>query len=1000
MPTLLRTIALCVVILAAAFPLRAASKNTAGAGNAAAPDILPGVVIVKVDPAAAVGEGTALTGSVPLNDALRAAGVGSLRRVFRGLTPPSRTAGGEEPVDLSTIYYAEFPPSLDPRRVAEVLKGAPGVAYAEPKYVHTLFDTPNDPLLAQQNAAFTRLNLFNGWTIGKGDSSVVIATVDGGTYWQHEDLSGGLWINTPEDINGNRRFDPSPAPGGDQDGIDQDGNGFVDDVIGWNFAVSSNNPRGLAGTPENATHGTHTASMSAAVTNNGIGMAGSGWGCRLMPVNVASPTQDRSVVYGYEGIVYAWRKGAKVINCSWGRVGGYSNFEQDVINAATQAGSLVVAAAGNGGSDGIGDNNDLLPNFPPNYRNVLSVGATSSGSDAKAGFSNYGVTVQVFAPGVSILGAVDGGGYSNFGSGTSFSSPLVAGMAGVLKARNPSWTPQQIAAQLRVTADSIDGANPSYSGSMGRGRVNLARALTESHPGIDIVSANIRTTRGSSIFLPGDTVVMTLTVRNVLPATANNLNFNVITTDPLLAVLQGTASAGTLTGGQQATLPDFRFRVGALTAARDVLVKVRWRSNTNDDDQWAFKATLFPATPQWVSQVSPTAINLYSVKAVSRTVAWASGGNGSGSSPVVIRTTDGGATWLQATGNLTGVDAYAVTALDGSRAWVGGGNGRIYATADGGATWTQQAYPGTQSPFINGVWMFPNGVGYAMGDPASGGRFVVVKTTDFGASWVHTNEPVGGATEAGWNNAFWLTDQNTIWFGTNANRVWRSTDGGSTWTSAASGATNSFGVSFKDNANGIVVHQNGVIRTTTNGGAVWNTASSPTSAALNGVAHIPGTNSAWMVNPTNPYRSVTNGSTWSMQTLYPFSGSIQHVSFADTTTGWVVTSNGEVLRYQPGGSTAAEEGGEGVPDVLALAQNYPNPFNPVTTLRFRVPAEQRVRLAVYDLLGREVAVVADAVVTAGEHAVQFDASRLASGVYLYRLTAAGGMVTRKMMVLR
>ena len=1001
MPLRPRALALLLLLAATALPAFSAARPHSRQGRPVPEgEALPGVIVVKFLPGVAVAEGAAITSSVPLNEILEREGVAALRRAFPGLEPPVRAAAGEETVDLSRVYYADVPASLDPRATAAALAAAPGVEYAEPKFMHRVADTPNDPLVTTQTPAFTRLNLFNGWTLGKGDTSVVIAIVDGGTYWQHEDLTGSLWINTPEDINGNRRFDPSPAPGGDLDGIDQDANGFVDDVIGWNFANNTNNPRGLTGTPSSATHGTNTASMAAATTNNGVGMAGSSWGCRLMPVNAASPTQDNGIAYGYEGIVYAYRKGAKIINCSWGRVGGYSNFEQDVMNAATQSGSLVVAAAGNGGPDNIGDNNDLLPNYPPNYKNVLSVGATSASSDAKAGFSNYGSTVPVFAPGVSIVGANDGGGYSSFGSGTSFSSPLVAGIAGILKSRNPALTPQQIAAQIRVTADSIDGVNPSYAGSMGRGRANLARALTESHPGIDIVSANIRTTRGSSIFLPGDTVLMTLTVRNVLPPTANNLTFNVITTDALLAVLQGTAAAGNLASGQQVTLPDFRFRVGALTAARNVLIKVRWRSNTNDDDQWAFRATLFPATPQWVSQVSPTGTGLFSVKAVSRTVAWASGGNSSATAPVVIRTTDGGTTWLQATGNLTGVDAYAITAVDGNRAWVGTGNGRIYATSDGGATWTQQVYPGTQSPFINGVWMFPNGTGYAQGDPASGGRFVVLKTTNFGAAWAHTNEPVGGATEAGWNNSFWLTDQNSLWFGTNASRVWRSTDGGATWSSASSGSTNSFGVAFKDNSNGIVVHTAGVLRTTTNGGATWNAASSPTSSDLNGVAFLAGTTSAWISNGTNPFRSTNNGSSWTAQSLFPFSGSITHLSFTDTTAGWVVTTNGEVLKYQLSGSTGVEAEGADVPGAFALEQNYPNPFNPVTAIRFTVQSATQVRLAVYDLLGREVAVLVDGVVGAGGHAVSFDASGLASGIYLYRLTAGGDVLTRKMVLLR
>lgn len=959
-------------------------------------EVVPGVVIVKFR--TPVDDGMQSL-SRATRRSMTEAGATEFRRMFPGMAPVNGAVAAGM-VDLSRLFYADIDPSLDPRDVASRLGLLDDVEYAEPKFMNYLNDTPNDPQITNQSGYFTRLNAFNGWTIAKGSPTVAIATVDGGTYWQHEDLVTNLWINTAEDLNGNGQFDPSPAPGGDQDGVDQDGNGFVDDVIGWNFSNGTNNPRGLAGTPQSADHGTNTASMFGATTNNGIGMAGSSWGCRVMPICTASPTSDNGIAFGYEGIVYAYLNGAKVINCSWGRVGGYSAFEQDVINAATQAGALVVAAAGNGGPDQVGDNNDILPNYPPNYLNVLGVGATNSTSDVKAGFSNYGVTIPVYAPGVNILGALDPGGYvQTFNSGTSFSSPLVAGLAGILRSQHPTWTPRQIATQIRVTCDSIDAVNPSFAGNMGRGRVNFARALTESHPGIEIVSSSIRTTHGSALFLPGDTVVAHVIVRNILFTQATNLSFVATSSDASLSVLQGAAVVGTIAPDQEIILPDLTFRVGSLTVAKDVVIRLGWRSNTNDDDQWAFKVTVFPATPLWESQVSPTATSLFSIKAVSGTVAWASGGNGSATGPAVIRTSDGGATWASATGNLPGSDLYCITAIDANRAWVGTGAGKIYATSDGGATWSQQVYPGTQSPFINGVWMFANGTGFAEGDPASGGRFVVLKTTDFGASWVHTNEPVGGSSEAGWNNSFWMTDENHIWFGTNANKVWRSTDAGATWSSAASGTTNSYGVSFKDGDNGVVIHDNGTVRVTTNGGASWVAAATPAATFLAGTAYLPGTNSIWVATGTNPYRSTNSGSSWAAQTLYPFTGQIQHISFADTTAGWVVTSNGEVLRYRVPGSTGIGEGA-GLPDAFAVSQNFPNPFNPATTISFTMLQRASVSLRVYDLLGREVATLVDGFREAGSHTVRFDATGLPSGTYFYRVASGTFMSVHKMLLLK
>lgn len=928
-------------------------------------EVLPGVVIVKFMQGVEVDERSARTGSAAINRQLMEEGVLSLKRTVAFVPQIDAARIAEGWVDVARIYSAEISSAADPRQIASRLGMLEGVEYAEPKYMHYINDTPNDPLLPNQTNMFTRMNAFNGWTIAKGDTGVYIAVVDGGTYWQHEDLQP------------NYRF-------------------------GWNFANNTNNPQGLPNTPNSAAHGTATASHFGARTNNAIGMAGSSWNCSIIAINAASPTTDNAIAFGYEGIAYAFANGAKVINCSWGRTGGFSQFEQDLITAATQAGALVVCAAGNGtNNNGVGKLNDLAPDFPPSYKNVLAVGATNSTSDARASFSNYGRTVPVYAPGVGIYSAFHGGGYGNGGNGTSYSSPLVAGLAGILKSFHPTWTPRQIALQIKTTCDSIDGANPAQAGNLGRGRVNFARALSESHPGIEIVNADIRTPGGRTLFLQNDTIVMTLTVQNILFAAANNLIFTATSSSASVTVLQGTANAGNVVAGQVVILPPLTFRVGTLTSAQDVALRLNWVSNTNDRDSWAYKVTVFPSIPQWETQASPTTLGLFSVKAVNQNVVWAAGGNGSATAPVVIRTTNGGTAWLPATGNLTGQDLYCVTAVDANRAWVGTGSGRIYATTDGGTTWSQQVYPGTQSPFINAVWMFNSGTGFAQGDPASGGRFVVLKTTDFGATWAHlANEPVGGASEAGWNNSFAMTDENTIWFGTNASRVWRTTDGGTNWSSAASGTTNSYAIAFKDNNNGIVGHSTGLIRVTSNGGATWNAATSPTTSPILGMAHVAGSNFGWTIAGAIPYRSTNNGSNWSSQTVYPIGGSLNHISFVDTSTGWGVTSSGEVVRYRPPGTTSAGEQNPTVVQRFSLEQNYPNPFNPTTAISYRLSAVSNVTLRVFDVLGREVATLVNDVKAPGSHTVTFNAANLASGVYYYRLTAGGFVETKKMVLIR
>ncbi len=951
-------------------------------------DIIPGVVIVKLRAEVTLEGGTVGKSNRALSSVLARAGVSDMQQMFPSSNGAAKVPAGSDTIGLERLFLMRIAAPGDPRSVSAMLARAPEIEYAEPKYMQWLTATPNDPLLSGQQAALSRMNVFDGWGLAKGSPDVPIAVIDGGTDWRHEDLLANVRVNALEDINKNKQFDPA-----DVNGIDDDGNGFIDDVVGWNFTNNSNDPRGLAATPGNYAHGTATASHFGAVTDNNLGMAGSSWNCSLLPVCASSSTTDNGIQYGYEGIVYAFRNGAKVINCSWGRIGGFSRFEQDIMTAATSAGALVVAAAGNDNLD-----YDISPHYPSNYQGVLAVGAVNSVNDEKAVFSNYGVSVPVFAPGVNILSAFSGGGYGNGGSGTSYSSPLVAGLAGLIKVQHPDWSPEQIAAQIRTTADPIDAVNPIYQGLLGRGRVNFARALTESHPALDLVDVQTLNPAGRKLFLAGDTIVVSADVRNPTLLPVTSAQFTVTTSNSLLQVVDGTATVSGIAPGEQVRLPEFRLRVGQLSTAREVAIRIRWQLGGLEEDGDALRVMLFPSMPVWLMDFEGTGIGLFSVKAVDRDVAWAAGGNSLGSAPVVMRTSNGGQSWTDVTGNMPNVDLYCITAIDHQRAWVGtsswpGTNeAGIVATTDGGTTWRVQPYPGRQSPFINGVWMFPGGTGYAQGDPPGDGHFIVLKTTDFGSTWTHlANEPAGSAGEAGWNNSFWWTDASHGWFGTNRNRAWRTTDGGASWVSAPTGSTNSYGIAFGDANNGLAVHDAGAVSRTSDGGVTWNGTASPTTDQLAGVAFVPGGMHAWVTSGSTPFHSRNSGVTWSAETLFPVIGSISHLSFADTTTGWAVTSDGEVLRYDPSMLTAVDEQPAArVPEDYRLEQNYPNPFNPSTTIAFHLPAAGRVTVTLFDLLGREVRVLADAEYGPGGHRVTLDGSGFASGTYVYRLVVRSG----------
>ncbi len=203
----------------------------------------------------------------------------------------------KESSSLSRIIEINYESDVDPLYISSKLKNSFEVEWAEPRYVYELDYVPNDPSYASQYA-LSKISAALAWDINKGDTSIVISIVDTGVDWDHPDLSANIWRNWNEIPN---------------NGIDDDNNGYVDDVRGWDFG-------GLSGTPDNdpmedqPDHGTHVAGIASAVTDNGIGVASIGFNCRLMPVKTTRNDQRGPngpyIVYGYEGIVYASDNGA------------------------------------------------------------------------------------------------------------------------------------------------------------------------------------------------------------------------------------------------------------------------------------------------------------------------------------------------------------------------------------------------------------------------------------------------------------------------------------------------------------------------------------------------------------------------------------------------------------------------------------------------------------------------------------------------------------------
>lgn len=502
----------------------------------AAPPIILGRLVLKLKP------GVTPPAVLP---ALAALGMTSLSQKFPQATPPTMEQPGS--VDLRLIYQIEVPATATLTKARTLLLGTGAVEYVEPLYIREALYQPNDPLSDSVAGSQDNLKLiqaYRAWDFTKGDSSVVIGLTDTGMRPTHEDLVRKIKYNYADPING----------------IDDDHDGYVDNFRGWDMANNNNDP---TYNDDLVVHGTQVAGAMAAQADNGKGVAGVGFNCKFLPIQVFAGVST-GVFAGYEGIVYAADHGCKVINMSWGGVGGYSRFEQDVCTyAAVNKDVILVAAAGN-------TNAELLF-YPASYEHVLSVSATDA-ADAKAPFATYSHRIDLTAPGVSIrttnglyvatvAGALDADYW--WGSGTSLASPQVSGAAALVRARFPQLTAEQVMAQLRQSADTTIyslPANAAYRGRLGTGRLNVARAVAAlNHQEARVVTTAFAPALPAG-YAPGATVQLTSTVRNLLQPVAG-LTVTLTSLSPYLTVQQGSFAAGNLATLGQSSNASLPFRV-------------------------------------------------------------------------------------------------------------------------------------------------------------------------------------------------------------------------------------------------------------------------------------------------------------------------------------------------------------------------------------------------------------------------------------------------------
>lgn len=353
---------------------------------------------------------------------------------------------------------------------ASLIADHTGVIKVGPNRVFNLLaTTTNDPKINKQYH-HDNIKSYDAWDISTGSKDVVVGVIDTGIVLDHEDLEANLWQNPGEtgtDANGNDKR---------TNGIDDDGNGYVDDYQGWDFIDGDNTPNDQHG------HGTHCAGLVGAVGSNGTGVAGVNWNVSVVALKIFGGSGSTSEAAIVEAIEYANMMGFDITNNSWGgpASGEWGEGGKDVIYEAIKAGGekghLFVFAAGNSGA-----NSDQKPLIPGAYDldSILSVAATTS-RDGLANFSNYGVTtVDIGAPGAGIFSTIKRGffgrQYGNM-SGTSMAAPIVTGAAALVKAVNPSFSSSEIKEKLMSTADQV---NSLKGKTVTGGRLNVYRAITE-----------------------------------------------------------------------------------------------------------------------------------------------------------------------------------------------------------------------------------------------------------------------------------------------------------------------------------------------------------------------------------------------------------------------------------------------------------------------------------------------------------------------------------------
>jgi len=899
--------------------------------------------------------------------------------------------------DLSRIYQIEFPIEYNVVVVAKEFSKDRNIEYAEPVPINYPLEVPNDPVYVQQyylhqiqsELAWEEL----AWDIHKGedgDSVVILSVTDNGCKYDHNDIGDNIWNNLGEDFDGDgKTFEWNGSAwvfdSDDINSIDDDGNGFIDDLIGWNFDNGNMYPMDTEG------HGTWVSGFAGATTNNGIGIASISYNLDLMPVKG----------YYYNSIIYAAENGADVINCSWGG-GSYSQANKEVIEYVDGLGSIVVAAAGN--------SNSSEPFYPACYPYVISVAGIDS-QNVRVPYTTYGAGIDVAAPAPQdiepFITTYLNGSYGFVTLGTSFSSPIVTGLIGLIKSYHPTWSRDQIVKQLLYTTENINSVNPEFENLLGTGKINAYHALADNNltitPELKIIMSLLSYTmeEDTKALYSNSSVSFSLLVQNCSHfLDANPLTITMTSNNPDIQIIDGEFSGiiaansieelqdefqiqiasnaataiATLTFNVSANLPVVAgsvFEINLIVNPNGSLV---WEGEENGQDYSGEFIKNYLSTNSYQYLYTTESVLSYN----GLNALFLSFGNyGSSGSTNTIFTDyqaaqvqdyleSGGKIYLEG-GDALGWDqagnAYLYSLFGLSS--VNDGAANIINSLEGqNATLTQEMLF-TSSTQVNNAWIdiFTPNVNGTVAFYESGYGNVAVQS-------------IGGHGQKTFCFSYALSEL-------------VDEDSPSTRDTLIQRLLDFFEVEPLQlpSAPILVAPADSTVIDSTSALFMW-------------YRSQPAVTKYWVELDTTDQFSNSFIDSTITDTTYLYSAMQPNKSYwwrikAFNLAGW-----GDFSEVRMFSTNIVSVENEEIPVEYALHQNYPNPFNPATTIKFSIPEMSFVTLRVYDVLGNEVTTLINGENTAGYYEIKFDASVLASGIYFYRLQAGDYVETKKMILMK